>query len=43
MIQDPDLRRLLAPLARTVEAVFPERELLQALRRGRPLRRVSKR
>ncbi len=38
MIHDPELARLLAPLARTVETVFPERELKERLRSGRPLR-----
>lgn len=38
MIHDPELARLLAPLARRVESVFPEKELLERLRRGRPLR-----
>ena len=38
MIRDPDLARLLAPLARTVESVTPEADLLRLLRSGRPLR-----
>jgi tyrosyl-tRNA synthetase len=38
MIHDPHLRRLLAPLARTVETVIPEADLLRKLRGGRPLR-----
>ena len=38
MIHDPELARLLAPLARTVETVVPEGDLLRKLRRGKPLR-----
>jgi len=38
VIRDPELARLLAPLARTVETVVPEEELRERLRRGRPLR-----
>ncbi|MFM8385576.1 MAG: tyrosine--tRNA ligase [Planctomycetia bacterium] len=38
MLQDPALAQALAPLARCVEAAFPERELLARLRAGRPLR-----
>lgn len=38
MLQDPALAQALAPLARSVEAAFPERELLARLRGGRPLR-----
>ncbi len=38
MIRDPELRRRLAPLARTVETVTPEAELLARLSAGRPLR-----
>jgi tyrosyl-tRNA synthetase len=38
MIRDPDLARLLGPLARTVETVTPESDLLARLRVGRPLR-----
>jgi tyrosyl-tRNA synthetase len=38
MINDDDLRSRLAPLARTVETILPERELLKKLERGTPLR-----
>src|SRR5262245_12034889 len=38
MIRDAELQRLLAPLARTVESVFPEKDLVQKWKRGRPLR-----
>jgi tyrosyl-tRNA synthetase len=38
MIRDPDLHRLLAPLARTVDTVTPEADLLRKLRSGRRLR-----
>lgn len=38
MLQDPALVEALAPLARSVEIAFPERELLARLRSGRPLR-----
>jgi len=38
MMHDPELSRLLGPLARTVETVVPEAELLRKLRRGKPLR-----
>lgn len=38
MIQDQSLREQLAPLARTVETVIPEKELLKKLESGRPLR-----
>lgn len=38
MIHDPALQPFLAPIARTVEAVLPEADLLRKLRRGRPLR-----
>lgn len=38
MIRDPELARLLSPLARTVETVSPEGEMLAKLRRGKPLR-----
>jgi tyrosyl-tRNA synthetase len=38
MIHDPALEKLLAPLARTVETVIPEGDLLEKLRRGKPLR-----
>jgi tyrosyl-tRNA synthetase len=38
MIKDPELQRLLGALARTVESVFPEKELVQKWKRGRPLR-----
>jgi len=38
MMNDPELARLLAPLARTVETVVPEGDLLRKLRRGKPLR-----
>ncbi|MFM8980106.1 MAG: tyrosine--tRNA ligase [Planctomycetia bacterium] len=38
MLQDTALAQALAPLARSVEAAFPERELLARLRAGRPLR-----
>jgi tyrosyl-tRNA synthetase len=38
MIHDENLRDLLAPLARTVETVVPEAELLAKLQTGRPLR-----
>ena len=38
MIQDQSLREQLAPLARTVETVIPEKELLKKLKSGRPLR-----
>jgi tyrosyl-tRNA synthetase len=38
MIQDPDLKTMLAPLARTVETVFPEKELVAKLRAKKPLR-----
>ena len=38
MIHHPELARLLAPLARTVDSVTPEAELLKKLRSGRPLR-----
>jgi tyrosyl-tRNA synthetase len=38
MIRDPALSRLLAPLARTVETVLPEADLLERLATGRPLR-----
>ncbi len=38
MIRNEELRRRLAPLARTVEAVLPEADLLRKLEAGRPLR-----
>lgn len=38
MIRDPELARRLAPLARTVETITPEADLLRKLRSGRPLR-----
>ena len=38
MIRDPDLARMLAPLARTVESVTPEADLLKLLRSGKRLR-----
>jgi tyrosyl-tRNA synthetase len=38
VIRDPELRRLLAPLARTVAEVTPEVELRKRLLEGRPLR-----
>ena len=38
MIRNPELRRRLAPLSRTVEQVVPEDELLRRLESGRPLR-----
>lgn len=38
MLTDPALAEALAPLARTIDTVFPERELLAKLRRGKPLR-----
>lgn len=38
MMNDPELVRLLGPLARTVETVIPEGDLLRKLRRGKPLR-----
>jgi tyrosyl-tRNA synthetase len=38
MIHDPELARRLGPLARTVETVVPEADLLRKLARGRPLR-----
>jgi tyrosyl-tRNA synthetase len=38
MIRDEKLRRLLAPLARTVESVFPEEDLVRKLARKKPLR-----
>ncbi len=38
MLHDPALAQALAPLARTVETVFPEKELLARLRTGKPLR-----
>jgi tyrosyl-tRNA synthetase len=38
VIHDADLARRLAPLARTVENVFPEKELLAKLGRKKPLR-----
>ncbi len=38
MISDDALRKHLAPLARYVETVLPERELLEKLESGRPLR-----
>jgi tyrosyl-tRNA synthetase len=38
VIRDARLRERLAPLARTVESVVPEDELLRKLERGRPLR-----
>jgi tyrosyl-tRNA synthetase len=38
VIRDARLRQRLAPLARTVEVVVPEDELLRKLDRGRPLR-----
>ena len=38
MMNDPQLVRLLGPLARTVETVVPEGDLVRKLRRGRPLR-----
>lgn len=38
MMTDPELVRLLGPLARTVETVIPEGDLLRKLRRGKPLR-----
>ena len=38
MIQDPDLREQLAPVARTVDTVVPESELKERLASGRPLR-----
>ncbi len=38
MIKDDDLRSCLAPLARTVDTIVPERELLKKLERGTPLR-----
>jgi tyrosyl-tRNA synthetase len=38
MIHDAALSKLLAPLARTVEVVLPEADLLRKLRRGTPLR-----
>ena len=38
MMNDPELVRLLGPLARTVETVVPEGDLVRKLRRGRPLR-----
>lgn len=38
MIENDALRTHLAPLARTVETVIPERELLEKLDAGRPLR-----
>jgi tyrosyl-tRNA synthetase len=38
MIHDPELARRLGPLARTVETVIPEGDLLRKLARGKPLR-----
>jgi tyrosyl-tRNA synthetase len=38
MIQNQSLAQHLAPLARTIETVIPERELLAKLESGRPLR-----
>jgi tyrosyl-tRNA synthetase len=38
MIHDAALAKLIAPIARTVETVLPEADLLKKLRRGRPLR-----
>jgi tyrosyl-tRNA synthetase len=38
MIHDPELARLLGPLARTVETVIPEADLAKKLARGKPLR-----
>jgi tyrosyl-tRNA synthetase len=38
MIHDPTLQKLLAPLARTVETVIPEGDLVRKLKRGKPLR-----
>src|SRR5262245_35893117 len=38
MVKDPALQELLGPLVRTVESVFPEKELVQKWRRGKPLR-----
>ncbi|MDF1702819.1 MAG: tyrosine--tRNA ligase, partial [Planctomycetota bacterium] len=38
MIDHDELRTHLAPIARTVEAILPERELLEKLQSGRPLR-----
>ncbi len=38
MLHDPALAQALAPLARTVDTVFPEKELLAKLKQGRPLR-----
>ena len=38
MIRNDKLREMLAPLARTVEHVIPEEELLRKLERGTPLR-----
>lgn len=37
-IQDPELRELLAPIARTVDTIVPERELLDRLKRKPSLR-----
>ena len=38
MLHDPALAHALAPLARTIDTVFPEKELLARLRTGKPLR-----
>ena len=38
MIHNEELRRLLTPLARTVETIVPETDLLKKLERGKPLR-----
>lgn len=38
MIQDPALRERLAPLARSVDTIVPERELIAKLDTGKPLR-----
>jgi tyrosyl-tRNA synthetase len=38
MIHDAALAKLIAPIARTVETVLPEADLVKKLRRGKPLR-----